>query len=525
MKGCSKKTILKHLRKELLLILTIIAVALGFAIGLGIRKYNLDEEVIYGLGFPGQIFLRMLQMIIVPLIVSSLITAIAGMDAGSFGKIGGIALGYYSVTTILAVIEGIIMVAIIRPGEKATDSIKGSSYEEVKVTVHTVDTIFDLIYNMIPTNVIESTFDSYKIERGYEDVRNETHDLVRRKLVGANVKIQHGTNILGVVSFCVLFGTILSRLDRNDPAVKIVIDFFDVLNRIIMRMVSLLMWFSPIGVFFLILNQVLIIDSISETFRALAIYMGTVIAALTIHAAIVLPLFVFFLTRMRRNPFRIMAQCTEAFATSFATDSSSATLPVTYKCVEENCHVDKRVSRFVLTIGATVNMNGTALYEAVASLFIAQLYGKHLSPADYITTALTSTLAAVGAAGIPQAGMVTMLIVLNTLGLPTEKLSLILTVDWLLDRIRTTINVWGDVSGTIVTYELTKSSLAPSDSNEELTESTMDEDEKLNNGNSLDYGKNNKNKLIWSPNDVEMNGNLTNPAYYSSDNEETVTNF
>jgi Na+/H+-dicarboxylate symporter len=222
--------------------------------------------------------------------------------------------------------------------------------------------------------------------------------------------------------------------------------FFEAMLEVVMQLVRIAMLYSPIGIFFLIVAKMLEMDSLNDFVGSLGLYMATVLAGLFIHGFIILPLILFIITRM--NVFKYIRGMSQALVTAFGTASSSATLPVTYRCVEEKNHIDPRVSRFVLPVGATVNMDGTALYEAVAAIYIAQLNGIPLNAVKIIITryklnltdilirsisfSLTATLASIGAASIPQAGLVTMVIVLNALGLPSEEVQTIYAVDWLL---------------------------------------------------------------------------------------------
>ncbi|CAF1684476.1 unnamed protein product [Adineta ricciae] len=226
---------------------------------------------------------------------------------------------------------------------------------------------------------------------------------------------------------------------------------------VVMQLVRIAMLYSPIGIFFLIVAKMLEMDTLQDFVGSLGLYMVTVLAGLFIHGFIVLPLLLFIVTRM--NVFRYIRGMSQALVTAFGTASSSATLPVTYRCVEEKNHIDPRVSRFVLPVGATVNMDGTALYEAVAAIYIAQLNGIPLNAVKIIVTSLTSTLASIGAASIPQAGLVTMVIVLNALGLPSDEVRTIYAVDWLLDRFRTAINVFGDSIGCAIVQHLSRKEL------------------------------------------------------------------
>ena len=411
--------------------------------------------------------MRMLKMLILPLIVSSLIVGLADLDQTASGKLGRRALIFYMGTTFCAVILGIIMVVSINPGAGAT-----TLEEKTDKNVRAIDSFLDLIRNMFPENLIQACISQVTtgVKRIEVDVKehvvnwtsltpNETtmlikiHSLQTRLINGTNITYYNtsrmvdvagrttyggNTNILGIVVFSIAVGLILGRMgEKALPFVK----WISILNDVVMEMVKLVMWYSPIGIWSLIAAKFASMENIAGTFTSLALYIITVLAGLAIHSLVILPLI--FLICTRHNPFIFAKGIIQAMLTAFGTSSSSATLPVTFRCLEENNKVDKRVTRFVLPIGATINMDGTALYEATAAIFIAQATGLHLNMGQYIAVSLTATLASIGAAGIPQAGLVTMLVVLQTIGLPEGSISLIISVDWFLDRIRTAVNVLG----------------------------------------------------------------------------------
>jgi len=436
------------LRRNALLFFTLLAVVAGTTLALLILKYGppLDKRQIKAFRFPGEIFLRALNMIILPLIVSSIVCGLADLDTSSSGRMGGVAITYYFTTTVIAAFEGIVCVVSIRPGEGVANN-----KVETPGEINAADNMMDLLRNMVPSNLFAATFQKYKtVSKQYlHNITLQNQSVVT--LIGSDPQgsMAAGSNILGLVVFSVLLGVVLSRMgEEGAPLVRL----FRSLNGAVMRIVSLFMWYSPIGILFLICGQILQTADFLNLLSKLGLYIATVLVGHFLHAVVALPLI--YAIVVRKNPFKYILRTSEALLTAFGTSSSSASLPVTLRCVVEKCHVDQRVAQFVLPIGATINMDGTALYEAIAALFIAQLHGIALDVGQIITISLTATLASIGAAGIPTAGMVTMIIVLNAVNLPVEDISLLLAVDWFLDRFRTAANVSGDTIGAAVVQKL-----------------------------------------------------------------------
>jgi solute carrier family 1 (high affinity glutamate transporter) protein 1 len=389
--------------------------------------------------FLGTLFLRALKMIIIPLILCTMIVGIASLgDIRHIGRTGWRTVAYYLITTCASVIIGLILVNIIQPGfgfealkaaqpdlvERLSDKGMGQAPDNIFLAILylariVILALIDILITMIPPNLI---------------------------------KAMSETQVLPLILFSLVFGGILTTLgDKGKP----VLTFFEGVNEVIMKMVHLIMLFAPLGVFGLVAMQLGKAGGWSgfmPELTKLAKYAATVIIGLLIHGLVVLPLILTILGR--RNPIRYGVNVFQALTTAFSTASSSATLPVTMECVEENNNISHRVSSFVLPLGSTINMDGTALYEAVAAMFIAQVYGIHLGIGPQIVIVITATLAAIGAAGIPEAGLVTMVIVLESVGLPLEGIGMILAIDWFLDRCRTTVNVWGDTVGAAVIERL-----------------------------------------------------------------------
>lgn len=383
----------------------LIAVILGILTG-----WLLGEKASY-LQIIGDLFIRLLKMIIIPLIFATMVSGI--LSIGQFGRLGRIGVQtftYYLITTILAILVGLVLVNLIGPGVGANLSGQGTfSADE-----HQPPTVTSIIRDIVPENLFAA--------------------------------MAHG-DVLGVIFFSLLFGAAL--LAVRDRA-GVLIEFFNGFDAAMMKLTGWIMHLAPIGVFGLIAVMVGRLNQ--EDISALAKYMLTVIAGLLIHACIVLPILLSVFGK--RNPLMFFRQMFNALVTAFSTDSSAATLPVSMKCLEENAGLPQRITSFVMPIGATVNMDGTALYEAVAVMFIAQVYGVPMTVANQLIIVVTATLASVGAAAIPSAGLITMVIVLRAVNLPLEGIGIILAVDRILDMCRTTVNVWGDACGAAIITRL-----------------------------------------------------------------------
>ncbi|MEX1230690.1 MAG: dicarboxylate/amino acid:cation symporter [Planctomycetaceae bacterium] len=366
----------------------------------------------------GDLFLRMLKMISIPLIVTSLVTGVTGLGSSrQLGKMFAKTLGYYVTTSLLAITTGICMVNLIRPGVGAI--LPGEGAGAIEGADQTLTGIFgNLINDMIPPNPIAALTDA---------------------------------NFLSIITFSLLIGIFTIR--AGEKAGRIFREFFQAAFEVMMGMTQFVIGLAPIGV-----GAFMIYATASQglqIFSTLAWYMLTVFLALLVHACVVLPLFVAILGR--RSPWKFAQAMSPALMTAFSTASSNGTLPLTLTSVETRAGVPNRVSSFVLPLGATINMDGTALYEAVAVLFIAQATpGFAMSVQAQILVAVTALLASVGAAGIPHAGLVMMAIVLQAVGLPLEAQGVILAVDRVLDMCRTTVNVWSDACGCAVITRLTE---------------------------------------------------------------------
>ncbi|XP_036321306.1 excitatory amino acid transporter 4 isoform X3 [Rhagoletis pomonella] len=338
----------------------------------------------------------------------------------------------------------------IRPGQGAKIvEIRTESVDKAS-KVLTPDTLMDLVRNMFTDNIIQSTMFQYRTEIFENTSISPPVPMEEWDFKSAQ---REGSNVLGLVMFSVILGTTIGRMREKGQLLQ---DFFTSLSEAMMTITSWVIWISPLGVGFLIAAKIIEMDSIAATIQSLGWYFITVMLGLFLHGFGTIAVIFFLATGTL--PYRYIAKLSQVLATAFGTGSSSATMPLTIKCLD-GMGIDPRVTRFVIPVGATINMDGTALYEAVAALFIAQYREMSYSFGNIVAVSITATAASIGAAGIPQAGLVTMVMVLDTVGLEPKDVSLIIAVDWLLDRFRTTINVMCDALGTILVNHLSRNDL------------------------------------------------------------------
>ncbi len=368
----------------------------------------------------GTIFLNALKMIIVPLITSSIIVGVAGIGSGgNLGALGGKTLLFYATTTLAAILVGLILINAVGPGyvdgEPAKDFLAlDAPVEEIaaKVEGRGVSDVAQVFLRMVPENVFKAAVEG---------------------------------QMLGLIFFAILFGYFMTHLDNEfaEPLYR----FWDAVFHVMMKMTEWIMKFAPIGVFGLVAG--VIAETGYKAAGPLATFAIVVLLALAVHAFVTLPLLLRFVGKVK--PYGTLRACAQPMLTAFSTASSSATLPVTMDAVEDNVGVSNKVSSFVLPLGATVNMNGTALYECAAAMFIAQAYGLDLTFGVQFSIVVIALLTSIGVAGVPSASLVAIAIILAAVGLPIEAIGVLMVFDRILDMARTSINIWGDCScATIV---------------------------------------------------------------------------
>ncbi len=386
----------------------LIAIALGVVFGIFFSTYTGHVK------WAGDIFLRALRMIVIPIVFTSLFNGMTGIGPSMhLGRIAGKTLGLYAFTTLVAAVLGLILCNIIKPGVGVAMPIQEGWTDTATAKL----SLLEQLIAIVPQNIFED------LSKG---------------------------NLLPVIFFAILFGYFTTLI--NEKPRKVLTDFFDALYQVTMKVTMFIIKFTPIGIFAIVANMVGAYagdhSKLLGVAQGLGLYTGIVWAGCLIQGALVLPGLVYFLGNV--NPWKHIQKMSAALLTAFSTCSSGATLPLSMRDTEEKCGVSNKIVSFTLPLGATINMNGTALYECVSALFIAQLFGIDLTVGQQIIMVLTVLLAAVGAAGIPMAGIVMMAVVLDAVGLPREGIGIVLAVQQLCDMARTTINVYGDMCVAVI---------------------------------------------------------------------------
>lgn len=375
-----------------------------------ILKAAYHNPAVSYISWMGDLFIRALKMLIIPLILSSLISGITSIGSGTnLGRIGLKTLLYYVMTSLFAIITGQVLVNLFKPGIGANIQL----VQEVEGLVEKQKTITEIIVEIVPENIMQAM------------VQND---------------------MLSIIFFAIIFGFFITKVTIKYK--QVLQDFFTAIFEVMMKVTLFVIKFTPLGIFGIVAKTIADQDDLGGLVSSMGMYMLTVVLALTIHSIITLPLFLKVIGKA--NPLKHFRNMTTPLLTAFSTSSSGATLPLTMQAVEENSGVSNKISSFTLPLGATVNMDGTALYECIAAIFIAQAYGVDLTFVQQLIIVVTALLASIGAAAIPMAGLVMITVILTAVGLPLEGVGLILAVDRILDMFRTTTNVWSDSCGAVI---------------------------------------------------------------------------
>ncbi|XP_017775394.1 PREDICTED: excitatory amino acid transporter isoform X2 [Nicrophorus vespilloides] len=466
----------KWMSENLLLLGTLLGVAIGAIIGFGLRPCNLSQSSIMLISYPGELFMRLLKLIILPLIISSLVAGSASLNAKLNGRIAVRTLIYFLITSIINAILGVVLVTIIHPGHPGLKETLGDGTENRGAT-SMLDSLLDLGRNIVADNIFQATFQQAHtayINTSVVTFNAENGTFDSSELTERQINYRAGTNTLGIVFFCLIFGTILGTLGEKS---KVVIEFFTVTFEVVMKFVTGVMWLTPFGISSVIAGKILSVNDLALVISNLACFIATVVLGVFIYQLIIMQLI--YLLFLRKNPFKFYAGLIQSTCTAFATASTAAALPITFRLMNDKLKIDTRITRFVLPIGCNINMDGTALFVAIASVFIAQMNGIELGFGELVTVCFTSTAASFSSASVPSAALVLLLMVLSAIDTPVQDVSLLFAVDWIVDRFRTTNNMLGDCYAAAVVELLSKKELMAADAI--LQESSLDYED----GNSL----------------------------------------
>ncbi len=380
--------------------------------GKTIIQASYNNKPIDWISWLGVLFLRALKMLIIPLVFSSLISGVANLGGGdNLGRLGIKTLGYYMLTSLLAIVTGLFFVNLIQPGVGMSPDVGDLS--AIPHLANSADSIGQTLMEIVPVNIFS---------------------------------VMAKGNMLPIIFFAILLGFFINKI--GDKPRIILTDFFNAFFDLMMKITMWVIRFTPLGIFGIVAKQIADQDDLSGLVSSMGLYMGTVLLALFVHAFVTLPILTKLLGKV--SPIKHFRSVTTPLLTAFSTSSSGATLPLTMNAVEKNDGVSNKISSFTLPLGATINMDGTALYELVAAMFIAQVYGHDMTIVQQLIMVFTALLASIGAAAIPMAGMVMLTVVLTAVGLPLEGVGLILAVDRILDMFRTSVNVWSDTCGAVI---------------------------------------------------------------------------
>ncbi|XP_025159971.1 excitatory amino acid transporter 2 isoform X3 [Harpegnathos saltator] len=428
-----------------------------FSSGFGLRPLDLGDDAVMLISYPGELFMRLLKLMILPLVIASLISGSASLNARMNGMIAVRTLVYFILTSLLNAILGVALVLVIHPGNPGIRESIGPSHHARAVNI--LDSLLDLGRNMFPDNLFQAAFQQAHTvyvpkKQPFQNDTDRLNEVLGDEELMRVIQYRSGTNTLGIVFFCLVFGTFLGTLGEKG---QVVIDFFKAVFEVIMRMVSTVMWMTPVGITSVIAGKILGVDDLVLVMSQLAWFIVTIAIGVFLYQLVIMQLI--YMAFVRKNPFKFYAGLAQGTLTAFAMASTAAALPVTFRLMTEKLRVDPRVTRFVLPIGCNINMDGTALFVAVASIFIAQMNGIFLGFGEIITVILTSTAASVSSASVPSAALVLLLVVLSAIDAPVNDVSLLFAIDWFVDRIRTTNNMLGDCYAAAVVEQLSKKEL------------------------------------------------------------------
>ncbi|XP_022645820.1 excitatory amino acid transporter-like isoform X2 [Varroa jacobsoni] len=435
------------IRKNFFLVTTVFGVIAGIVLGVALRSLEPSVQMISFVELPGEVFMRCLRLLILPMMIATIVSGSANLSGKAQGKMALLTLSIFMLTSLISALIGLCFVTAIYPGRDMSGLVgEDTSRQQSQKTPTLTDTFLDLIRNAFPENLIEATTHS-----GYSAYQSKNQTQLDGSVKEISKRVWHvrgGTNSLGLIVFCIAFGSTIGSMGTPADPLK---HFFSALDSVIMKLVGIVMWFTPVGVCSLLCARILEAGDILLLFHQMALFILTVVSALSVELFGVQPILYFVLTR--GNPFKLLLQLAYPGMCAFVCAASAPVMPLMLRALEDKCGVDKRVAKFVIPIGVTVNMNGTACFIAAATMFIAQMNNISLELSDYFAVLITSTAVSIAATSVPSAALFLMAMTLSVIGAPLSDVSLLFTTEWLLDRCRTVNNCLGDgVTAAIVSH-------------------------------------------------------------------------
>ncbi|GAB0096838.1 Amino acid transporter [Sergentomyia squamirostris] len=436
------------IRRNLLLVLTLCGVVFGTILGFSLKAVHLNADYIVLIAYPGELFMRFLKMIILPLLISCLIYGIASLNVGTNGKITIRTFTYFLISSAISVSIGLILVVLIQPGSNsASGNNKNSTETTTNSNVKLLDTFLDLGRNLFPDNLFRATF-----QQAFTNSDRE-------------MRFRDGTNTMGIVFFCLMIGGILGTLGERG---KTAINFFHGTMEATLKIVRGGMWMAPIGVCSIIAGKIVEVENLGVVMAQLGKFVITVCIGQVFYQLVVLP--VYYYVCIRKNPYKFYVKLFNPMVAGFATCSTVATLPITMKTLHEKVGINPRITRFVLPLACSMNTDGAAQFMVMSSAFLAQIQGIDLQIGDLITLLIITIILSLAIGSVPSGAVVLVVVILATIDVPAEQVTLLFTVEWLLDRIRTTNNILTDCYAAAIVEHLSR---------HELQEETPEEEQHL----------------------------------------------
>uniref|UniRef100_A0A0B7A5S1 Amino acid transporter n=1 Tax=Arion vulgaris TaxID=1028688 RepID=A0A0B7A5S1_9EUPU len=468
-----KQKCVRWFKDNLFLLLTFVGIIAGLLIGLTVRTAHPGPDAVVWIGMPGELYMRMLQAMILPLVICTVIDGTANTDPKSNGRITLVTMTYIIITNALGGIIGIALCYIISPGSTRADD----EWEPPPDTrnLQTLDIFADFIRNIFPDNIVAATMQMSQTKYSVKEIALNNNDsdhhatnVTSFHLVKSVTSVS-GTNILGLIVISAAVGIAASQAkDKVQPF----IDFFNAGARIIFLLFSWVKWTTPVGVASLIARALVTVDNIESAFSSMGLFMLTTSGGCLLYQCTILPIILVIMTR--RNPFKFLTHVVKPWMLAFGPATSTIPLPEMIRVSEEEYRVDPRVAGFTIPFCVTLNRDGSCLFISATCLFVAQYTRTSLDTGQIFTLGILSIMSSLAIPAVPSSSVVAVLVILGSLGLSTHSIGLIMAVEWLNDRIRTTTNIVSHMVATLVTWRLCRDSLEKTSRTDHINDNIKD---------------------------------------------------